>query len=230
MLWLIIIVLVIILNILEYLYNYFQLRRINTAGYKKNNFIIDMNLKQKIGRQLALFATGFSYCYLVFVGYIPSHHIRIFFYKYIFKCSLQDKVVIYNRCEMRAPYNLKIGKGTVVGDCVRFDARNGIIIGENVNISSCAHFWTEQHDVNDPFFQCNSAGGGIVIGNRVWISNNVTILPGITIGEGAVIAAGAVVTKDCEAYGIYAGVPAKKIGNRNPDLKYEFDGSHYHFF
>ena len=36
----------------------------------------------------------------------------------------------------------------------------------------------------------------------------------------------AVVTKDCEAYGIYAGIPAKKIGVRNNNLQYEFDGRH----
>lgn len=54
----------------------------------------------------------------------------------------------------------------------------------------------------------------------------VTILPGVTVNDGCVVASGAVVTKDCEAYGIYAGIPAKKIGVRNSNLQYEFDGSH----
>ena len=217
----------IIINILELLYNYFQVKRKNDLG---NNFIQNMGWKQKIRRQLAFLATGFSYYYLVVIGFIPSNHIRKFFYKYIFLCRLEKNVVIYNRCEMRAPYNIIIGKGTVVGDCVRFDARNVIELGENVNISSCVQFWTEQHDVNDPYFNCLNAGGKIIVGNRAWISNNVIILPNISIGEGAVIAAGAVVTKDCEPYGIYAGVPAKKIGTRNKKLLYEFDGGHYHFF
>ena len=61
----------------------------------------------------------------------------------------------------------------------------------------------------------------VVIGNDVWIGNNVSIIEGVTIGDGAVIAAGAVVTKDVEAYGIYAGVPAKKIRSRFTDEQTE---------
>ena len=30
--------------------------------------------------------------------------------------------------------------------------------------------------------------------------------------------------KDLEEYGIYVGIPAKKIGERNRELKYEFTG------
>jgi acetyltransferase-like isoleucine patch superfamily enzyme len=37
------------------------------------------------------------------------------------------------------------------------------------------------------------------------------IMPGVTIGAGVVVAAGAVVTKDCEAGGLYAGIPAKRL-------------------
>ena len=37
---------------------------------------------------------------------------------------------------------------------------------------------------------------------------------GVTIAKGCVIGANAVVTKDTEPFGIYVGVPAKKIKNR----------------
>jgi galactoside O-acetyltransferase len=40
------------------------------------------------------------------------------------------------------------------------------------------------------------------------------ILSGVIIGDGAVIGAGSFVNKDCEAYGIYVGSPARKIGER----------------
>lgn len=53
--------------------------------------------------------------------------------------------------------------------------------------------------------------GTIVIEDEVWIGANVTILSGIRVGKCAVIGAGSVVTKDVEAYSIYAGIPAKKI-------------------
>lgn len=54
----------------------------------------------------------------------------------------------------------------------------------------------------------------VVIGNDVWIASDVRILAGVTIGDGAVIGACSLVTRDVEPYGIYVGVPAKKIGSR----------------
>ena len=67
------------------------------------------------------------------------------------------------------------------------------------------------------------------IGNRAWIGPNTVILHSVHIGEGAVVAAGAVVTKDVEAFSIVAGIPAKKIGERNKNLKYKMDGSYLSF-
>lgn len=54
-----------------------------------------------------------------------------------------------------------------------------------------------------------------LIGNDVWIGDNVLICGGCSIGDGVIIGAGSVVTKDLEPYGIYAGVPAKLIKERN---------------
>lgn len=44
------------------------------------------------------------------------------------------------------------------------------------------------------------------------------ILPGVTVGEGAAIGAQSLVTKDCEPFKIYFGVPAKPIKERNRNL------------
>lgn len=53
----------------------------------------------------------------------------------------------------------------------------------------------------------------IVIDDDAWIGAAATILPGVTVGRCAVIGAGCVMTKDAEPYGIYAGVPGRKIGD-----------------
>lgn len=55
---------------------------------------------------------------------------------------------------------------------------------------------------------------GIRVGDDVWIGNGARILDGITIAKGCVIGAGAVLTRSTEEYGIYGGVPARKIGDR----------------
>ena len=57
-------------------------------------------------------------------------------------------------------------------------------------------------------------GFRVVMGNNVWLGAGVMLLEGIRIGDGAVVAAGALVNEDLEPYTIYAGVPARKIGER----------------
>jgi phosphonate metabolism protein (transferase hexapeptide repeat family) len=58
----------------------------------------------------------------------------------------------------------------------------------------------------------------VVIGHDVWIGHGAIVMPGVSIGHGAVVAAGAVVTKDVAAYSIVAGVPAKHLKWRFPEL------------
>jgi acetyltransferase-like isoleucine patch superfamily enzyme len=53
-----------------------------------------------------------------------------------------------------------------------------------------------------------------IIGPDVWIGCGAILRTGIRVGRGAIIGAGAVVTRDVPEYEIYAGVPAKSIGQR----------------
>ena len=169
--------------------------------------------------------------YTIFeVGRIPSHRIRNFLYRYIYLVDMQYGCVIHHGAEIREPSKLKMCKGTTIGDYAVLDARKGIVIGKNVNISSNVQLWTEQHDYNDPYFRCTpSKSGPINIKDYVWIGPHSIILHNITIGEGAVIAAGSVVTKDVEPYTLVGGIPAKKIGERSKNILYELSGKDVHF-
>lgn len=167
---------------------------------------------------------------LRWVSQIPSQRIRKFFYRHVYLMSLDKDVVIYGGLEVRQPTNCKIGKGTIVGSNCILDARAGIRIGKNVNISSNASFWTLQHDYRDPYFRClQEHFGPITVGDRAWIGPNTIILHNVNIGEGAVVAAGAVVTKDVPPYTLVGGIPAKVIGSRPTELSYEFEGHYSHF-
>ena len=160
---------------------------------------------------------------------LPSTTIRKLCYK-LMSVSIKSNVVFHFRTELRAPEKLSIGKGSIIGDNVILDARNGLIIGDNVNISSNVSIYTEQHDYRDEYFRCNCDNKSVVLGNRVWIGCNVVILPGVKIGEGSVCCAGSVVTKDVEPYSVVAGIPAHKINNRPRDLKYNFTGKPCWFY
>lgn len=104
------------------------------------------------------------------------------------------------------------------------DARGGLYIGSNVNLSSGVHIWTGQHDWQSPDFAFDSAP--VRVGDRVWLSDRVVVLPGVEIGEGAVAAAGAVVVGPVEEYALVGGVPAKVLGDRPRTLTYELCSRH----
>lgn len=174
--------------------------------------------------------SSFPSYYLYRVSMTPSHRIRNFIYRHVCGMHLAENAVVYYGAEVRQPSNIWIGKNSIIGDNAILDGRNGIKVGDNVCFASNVRIWTEQHDHRDPWFRCETQEHGpVVIDNRAWIGSHTIILHSVHIGEGAVVAAGAVVTKDVEPYTIVAGIPARKVGDRNRNLKYTFTGSHRHF-
>ena len=155
---------------------------------------------------------------LKLIGKVPLQTIRVIAYKFS-SISIGDKTVIHMGAEIRSPQNIIIGSNTLIGNDSILDGRGGIRIENNVNISSQVALWTEQHKYNCPHFSTTKKT--IIIKEYAWISFRATILPGVTIGEGAVVAAGAVVTKDVPDYTVVAGIPAKVIGQRPKNLKYQ---------
>ena len=123
--------------------------------------------------------------------------------------------------EFRSPWKVKIGDHSIIGHNAVLDARERIVIGENINIGSQVMVWTLQHDYNDPDFR--TKGGKVVIEDFAWISTRALILPNVTIGRGAVVAAGAVVTTDVPPYTVVGGIPARKIGERTRAFNYTLE-------
>jgi acetyltransferase-like isoleucine patch superfamily enzyme len=192
------------------------------ATYKSKINLFKNMTKCLIGRCI----NGFIFYSILQTGKISFHSIRNFFYKHIYKINMAKNVIIYGGAEIRGPDKLSIGKGSIIGHYSILDARNIIEIGENVNFSHGVWLWTEQHNHNNLDFSCESSKKKkITIRDRVWLGPRVIVLPGCTIGEGAVVGAGAVVTKDIEPFSINVGIPAKKIGERNRDINYVFNGN-----
>lgn len=182
-------------------------------------------LKQKI----VLFLDGFILYKLKCIGRYPSGKLRVFLLRTFFLMNIGKNVTIYSDFEIRAPWNISIGEGTIIGNECKLDGRNSIEIGKNVNLSTGVWIWTQQHDYNAEDFGLDAKDGKVVIGDYAWLSGRCILLPGVKIGEGAVVATGGVVTKDIDSYGLYGGVPVKYIGKRNENLKYQFDGTHLWF-
>lgn len=166
------------------------------------------------------------------IGMIPSVHLRTWLYRGV-GVKMGKNVTIHFRTEVRCPERLTLGDGTIIGDNAILDARRGLTMGRNVNLSSNVSIYTLQHDHRDPYFGLPSEDKlklSVEIDDRAWLGANVIVLPGVHIGEGAVCCAGCVVTKDVEPFAVVAGIPARKVNERPHNLKYEFKGKSCRFY
>ena len=128
------------------------------------------------------------------------------------------KYRIGNNVYMQNPQNIYIGEGTYINSGLLYASPKAQIkIGDNCLISYNVHIRTDTHNYKKKDECINKQGHiekSIAIGNDVWIGYGAQIMPGCIIEDGTVIGAGAVVTHSTEKYGVYAGVPARKIGVR----------------
>jgi acetyltransferase-like isoleucine patch superfamily enzyme len=154
-----------------------------------------------------------------FTGRIPSHCVRLFLYRHVFGIKIGKFSNLHFGCRFYKPGRVTIGDNCVIGHCCFLDGREGLVIGNNVNIAGETAIYTQEHDPQSPDF--GAVGGQVVIEDYAFTGSRTLLLPGVRIGKGAGIAAGAVVTKDVEEYSIVGGVPARKIGERTRDLRYQ---------
>ncbi|MEP0869897.1 acyltransferase [Trichocoleus desertorum AS-A10] len=152
------------------------------------------------------------------VARIPSHWIRLAFYRSCLGFQIGIGSYIFMDAWFDSKKNFKMGMNSVVNQKCRLDNRGGITIGDNVSISSEVCILTADHDPQSKDF----SGGvwPVTIQEYVFIGTRAMILPGVILGKGSVVGAGSVVTKDVAPFTIVAGVPAKPIGIRRSDLDY----------
>lgn len=128
---------------------------------------------------------------------------------------------IHNGVRFVLPTRLEIGNNTTINNKAFLDARKGIKIGNNTMIGKEVHIYTLTHDVHDPYFRVN--GDKVTIGDNVVVFPSAKIMPGVIIGDNAVVYPGSIVTRNVDSNTIVAGVPARKIGIRNIEIKYKLD-------
>lgn len=133
--------------------------------------------------------------------------------------------------------NIHLGKGTIIhkysiiatyGGTIRFGSKcslnpfsiayghGGLTIGNNVRIAAHVTIIPSNHKtkIGLKIMEQGHIAKGILVEDDVWIGTHVSVLDGVTIKMGAIIAAGSVVTNSIESNTIVAGVPAKKIKDR----------------
>lgn len=154
---------------------------------------------------------------------------------------LSDKASYYN-CK-----NIVIGDHVRIDDfCVLSAGVGGIEIGSYIhiavyssligagkielcdfsNISSKVAIYSSNDDYSGtsmtnpmvPDEYTNVSHADVIIGRHVIVGSGSVVLPGVTLDTGVAVGALSLVTRNCEAFGIYSGVPAKRIKERKRDL------------
>jgi UDP-3-O-[3-hydroxymyristoyl] glucosamine N-acyltransferase len=168
-------------------------------------------------------------------------------------CSIGDNTIIYDRVSLVR--NCKIGRNCTIqsdvtmgfdgfayerlpnGELERFPHLKGVIIGDNVEISSncqvargslsdtvigdgtkldAAVYVAHNVKIGRNCLLTGGAriGGTVRIGDQCWIGLNCTIKQKVRIGNNAIVGAGTVVLHDVADEDIVAGVPAKSIKDK----------------
>lgn len=161
--------------------------------------------------------------------------------------SIGKNVQISDRASFYGVAGISIGNNVRIDDFAVISAgKGGIFIGNNIhiavyssligagtitlsdfcNISSRVSIYSSSDDysgitMTNPTVPIQYTGvthADVFIGRHVIVGCGSVILPGVAIEEGAAIGALTLVNKGCEAFGLYVGIPARRISERKRDL------------
>lgn len=97
--------------------------------------------------------------------------------------------------------NLKIGKEVDIGAFTYINAKEGLVIEDNVQIGShCSVYSVSSIDQKK---------GKVVLKRNCKIGSHSIIMPGVTVGENSILGAYSFVNKDVPPNVIAFGIPAK---------------------
>jgi galactoside O-acetyltransferase len=102
----------------------------------------------------------------------------------------------------------------------------GIILEDYSGLSPRTTIFSEVDDFSGdylvgpvhPIELRNLSSGTVVVRKYSQVGAGTVILPKVIIGEGVAVGALSLVTKSLDDWGIYAGIPAKRIKERSRDL------------
>ena len=161
--------------------------------------------------------------------------------------SVGKNVQISDRASFYGVKRITVGDNVRIDDfCVLSAGLGGICIGQHVhiavyssligagkitlsdfcNISSRVSIYSSSDDhsgttMTNPTVAKEYTGvkqADVFLGRHVLIFGGSVILPGVTLEDGVVIGALSLIKKNCEAFGIYAGNPPRRIKERKLDL------------
>jgi acetyltransferase-like isoleucine patch superfamily enzyme len=143
------------------------------------------------------------------------------------RISLGNNVRIDDFCVISAGEGgVEIGQHVHVAVYTLLIGAGRITLNDFCNISSRVAIYSSSDDYSGstmtnptvPAAYKRVHHASVTIGRHVIIGSGSVILPGLTLEDGVAVGALSLVKADCEAFGIYAGNPARRIRERKRDL------------
>ena len=132
-------------------------------------------------------------------------------------CIGSNSYIGHNAQIIPAGQGVIIGCNTTINSYTVIYGQGGVKIGNGVRIAAHCVIVPSNHIFDNPheyIYKQGMSCKGILIEDDVWIGAGVKVLDGVRIGKGCVIGANSVVTHSTEPYGVYVGIPARKIKSR----------------
>lgn len=130
----------------------------------------------------------------------------------IFGARLGAHCRFYPASRVWAPWNLECQDTVIVADGAELYNPAPMVLASHAIVSQGAYLCGATHDYNNPAFPVISYP--MRMGRYAWIAARAIVSPGVNLGEGAILGLGSLATRDLEPWSIYAGVPARKVKER----------------
>lgn len=122
--------------------------------------------------------------------------------------------------------NITIGNNIHISAYVALYGALGIVLEDYSGISPKSVVYSAMDDFSGEYLigpihpenTINVQGGLVKICKYAQIGTNSVVFPNLTIGEGCVVGACSMVRKDLESWGIYYGLPVKRVKERSKGL------------
>ena len=120
------------------------------------------------------------------------------------------RIVAAGRSGIDIGQDTRITCYTIINGGGHIHIGEGVIIGPRCSINANEHrFRTTEKIIESGFDHFD-----IWIGDDVWLGSDVAVLPGAHIADGTIVGANSVVNCATEPGSVYAGSPARKVGER----------------
>lgn len=159
--------------------------------------------------------------------------------------SVGKNVLLSRKTSIYNPSNVSIGDNVRIDDfciisgnivfhnyvhiaagCYLFGGNHGIEFHDFTGLSSRSAIYAESDDYSGlalsnptiPIKYRKISGGKVVFEKHALVGTGSTILPGVVLHEGASVGSMSLVTKSLDPWGIYIGIPCKRIKDRHMDI------------